>query len=63
MGVKHAKELPRRGSSEIYDEEIDMLLKHTHFTREEIIEQHKKYMVGYNFFFFSHFTLIFHLSF
>lgn len=45
MGTKHAKEIRRKNSTDLNEDDIEILLKHTHFCREEIIEQHKKFLV------------------
>jgi hypothetical protein len=47
MGAKNGKEstIKSDGDAEaILDTQMESLLKHTHFTREEIIEQHEKYL-------------------
>ena len=48
MGAKQGKDgLGKNDNNVILETQMDMLLKHTHFTREEIIEQHQKYQVGF----------------
>ena len=48
MGAKHGKgegTMKSDVNAGVLDSQMDLLLKHTHFTREEIIEQHEKYLV------------------
>lgn len=50
MGGESSKNSAKHNPNELHEQEIDFLLKLTHFNRKEIIEWHKGFIVSYVFY-------------
>jgi hypothetical protein len=46
MGGKTSKSDKKNAKTELTDEEIELLLKNTHFNRDQIIEWHQGFIKG-----------------
>jgi hypothetical protein len=56
MGNTTAKKLNKKNPKELTQEEIDYLLKNSHFNKAELIEWHTGFIVYLIFFFYFLFT-------